>query len=146
MVAYYDFLVAYENLLRDGGGLNDVTVRSTDGKLSFAAWAPTLGNVVTLGRKVGERQVIHLLNFSQANSLSWRDLNGTMPEPQSVESATVEIDTQGPSTGSGWLRPTSTAAPYANWPSKRPPRESPSPFPRSSIGTCSCSNRTTRPP
>lgn len=96
MVAYYDFLVAYENLLRDGGELNDVTVRSTDGKLSFAAWAPTLGNVVTLGRKVGERQVIHLLNFSQANSLSWRDLNGTMPEPQTVESATVEIVTQEP--------------------------------------------------
>ena len=62
----------------------------------FAAWAPTLGNVVTLGRKVGERQVIHLLNFSQANSLSWRDLNGTMPEPQTVESATVEIVTQEP--------------------------------------------------
>ena len=40
--------------------------------------------------------MIHLLNFSQANSLSWRDLNGTMPEPQTVESATVEIVTQEP--------------------------------------------------
>ena len=91
MVAWYDFLVAYENLLRDGGELNDVTVASTDGKLSFTTWAPTLGKVVTLGRKVGERQVVHLLNFSQANSLSWRDLNGTMPEPQKVESAEIEI-------------------------------------------------------
>ena len=93
MVAYYDFLVAYENLLRDGGELNEVTVASADGKLNFAQWAPSLGNVVTLGRKVGTRQVVHLLNFSQANSLSWRDLNGTMPEPQLVESAVVDITT-----------------------------------------------------
>lgn len=33
MVAYYDFLVAYQNLLRDGGSLNEVTVTSADGKL-----------------------------------------------------------------------------------------------------------------
>lgn len=96
MVAYYDFLVAYQNLLRDGGSLNEVTVASADGKLNFAPWAPSLGNVVTLGRKVGTRQVVHLLNFSQANSLSWRDLNGTMPEPQLVESFAVDITTADP--------------------------------------------------
>ncbi len=96
MVAYYDFLVAYQNLLRDGGSLNEVTVTSADGKLNFAPWAPSLGNVVTLGRKVGTRQVVHLLNFSQANSLSWRDLNGTMPEPQLVESFAVDITTADP--------------------------------------------------
>lgn len=96
MVAYYDFLVAYQNLLRDGGSLNEVTVTSADGKLNFAPWAPSLGNVVTLGRKVGTRQVVHLLNFSQANSLSWRDLNGTMPEPQLVESVAVDITTADP--------------------------------------------------
>ena len=96
MVAYYDFLVAYQNLLRDGGSLNEVTVTSADGKLNFAPWAPSLGNVVTLGRKVGTRQVVHLLNFSQANSLSWRDLNGTMPEPQLVESVAVDMTTADP--------------------------------------------------
>ena len=96
MVAYYDFLVAYQNLLRDGGSLNEVNVTSADGKLNFAPWAPSLGNVVTLGRKVGTRQVVHLLNFSQANSLSWRDLNGTMPEPQLVESVAVDITTADP--------------------------------------------------
>lgn len=96
MVAYYDFLVAYQNLLRDGGSLNEVNVTSADGKLNFAPWAPSLGNVVTLGRKVGTRQVVHLLNFSQANSLSWRDLNGTMPEPQLVESFAVDITTADP--------------------------------------------------
>lgn len=95
MVVWYDFLVAYENLLRDGGELNEVAVTSADGKLSIAPWEPRMGSVVTLGRKVGSRQVVHLLNFSQANSLSWRDLNGTMPEPQTVTDATVEIESAG---------------------------------------------------
>lgn len=95
LVTYYDFLVAYENLLRDEGAFNEVAVGSTDGKLDFAPWAPQLGTVVTLGRQVGKRQVVHLLNFSQATSLSWRDENGTMPEPQTVEDAAVEIAVEG---------------------------------------------------
>lgn len=95
LVAQYDFLVAYENLLRDGGEENDVEVLSADGKIAVRPWEPQTGSVVTLCRKVGARQVIHLLNFSQANSLSWRDLNGTMPEPQEVLGAAVEIAAAG---------------------------------------------------
>ena len=122
MVAYYDFLVAYENLLRDGGEMNDVTVRSTDGKASFAAWAPTLGNVVagTQGRRAAGDPSAELLAGQLA--LVARPERHDARTAERWESATVEIDTQEPSTGSGWLRPTSTAAPYANWPSKRPPR------------------------
>ncbi len=91
LVAQYDFLVAYENLLRDGGELNEVEAASVDGKLNIEPWEPRMGSVTALGRKVGNRQVVHLINFSQANSLSWRDLNGTMPEPQTVSDAAVEI-------------------------------------------------------
>lgn len=96
LLKYYDFLVAYENLLRDGGELNSVEVTSTDGKVSFKAWEPALGKVVTLGRKVDSKtQVVHLLNFSQANSLSWRDLDGTMPAPTLVENIEVSIPVSG---------------------------------------------------
>lgn len=95
LVAWYDFLVAYENLLRDGGEWDDVTVASADGKLSIAPWEPRTGSVASLCRQIGTRRVVHLLNFSQANSLSWRDLNGTMPEPQEVLEATVEIAANG---------------------------------------------------
>ena len=95
LIHYYDFLTAYENLLRDGGELNDVSVASSDGKVSFKNWAPETGKVVTVGRKVGKRQMVHLLNFLTADSLSWRDLDGTMPAPQTVENAGVRIAVDG---------------------------------------------------
>ena len=91
IVAYYDFLTAYQNLLRDGGSFNDVTVTSTDGKMNIKAWEPSTGSVITLGKKVDDRQVVHLLNFSQANSTSWRDIDGTMPEPALISDAAIEI-------------------------------------------------------
>lgn len=93
MVTYYDFLVAYENLLRDGGEFNQVEVTSTDGKMQIKPWAPSLGKVITVCREVDGRQVIHLLNFSQANSLSWRDMDGTMPEPEHIEAPELEVQT-----------------------------------------------------
>lgn len=95
MVAWYDFLVAYENLLRDGGEPDEAAVASADGKIAINPWEPQLGSVATLCRKVGSRRVVHLINFSQADALSWRDLDGTMPEPRTVTDATVEIAAAG---------------------------------------------------
>lgn len=95
MVAYYDFMTAYENLLRDGGEFNDVEVTSADGKLGIKPWAPERGKAITLCRKVGDRQVVHILNFTQANSLSWRDMDGTMPEPAQISEASVDINVTG---------------------------------------------------
>ena len=34
---------------------------------------------------------MHLLNFRQANSLSWRDIDGTMPEPDAIENLTLRL-------------------------------------------------------
>ena len=36
--------------------------------------------------------VYHLLNFSNVNSMSWRDLNADMPSPERHESITLDID------------------------------------------------------
>lgn len=94
IVYYYDFLTAYQNLLRDGGEFNDVQVSSNDGKMNIKSWEPATGNVITLCKRVNDRQVVHLLNFSQANSTSWRDLNGTMPEPEEICEATIDISVE----------------------------------------------------
>lgn len=99
LVHYYDFLTAYENILRDGGELNEVSVASSDGSLSFKSWEPETGKVVTLGRKTDKRQIVHLLNFLDANSLSWRDLDGSMPEPRKVENIGIKIVAGGPVAG-----------------------------------------------
>jgi dextranase len=84
MVSYYDFLTAYENLLRDGGTLNAPAVSSGDNKMKLNNWPPQQGQVSVLGKDLGNKQIIHLLNFTNANSLLWRDANGTQVKPATI--------------------------------------------------------------
>ena len=81
---YYDFMTAYENLLRDGGTLSTSSKwvpKDASGTCTFGAWPPKVGRVTTLARTLDDCTVIHLLNFRQADSTSWRDIDGTMPAP-----------------------------------------------------------------
>ncbi len=80
LVAYYDFLVAYQNVLRDGGSFNAPAL-ATSGALALGAWPPRRGEVAVAGKEVGARQVIHLLNFTDATTLSWRDDPGIQAYP-----------------------------------------------------------------
>src|SRR5690606_2636345 len=57
LVSYYDFLVAYQNLLRDGGTFNSPTLVSADNKVRFNNWPAQLGKVAVAGKKVGNKQV-----------------------------------------------------------------------------------------
>lgn len=84
IVAYYDFLVAYQNLLRGGGEEKVAELASGNGSVTIAAWPPKLQTVTTYSKTVDNKQIVHLLNFRQANSLSWRDENGDMPEPEVI--------------------------------------------------------------
>ena len=94
IVRYYDFLVAYENLLRGGGGEEAVCeVTSGNSSISINAWPPQLGKVTAYCRKTATSQVVHLLNFRQANSLSWRDMDGTMLAPQEVTGLPLSLKT-----------------------------------------------------
>lgn len=76
LVNYYDFLVAYQNVLRDGGAVNNPPVTTSGTAFSLNAWPPQPGKVAVAGRDLGSRQVIHLLNFVNAADLNWRDTNG----------------------------------------------------------------------
>lgn len=78
---YYDFLVGYQNLLRDGGTFNSPIVSSGDGKVNVKIWPPAYSNVSVVGKKVGNKQLIHLINFSNATGLNWRDTNGEQATP-----------------------------------------------------------------
>ena len=104
IITYYDFMTAYQNLLRDGGKFNNVTVTSADGSVNIKDWEPATGSIITLGKEFDERQVIHFLNFINANSTSWRDLDGSMPEPSVVGDFTVTIQLpSGKNVGSAWI-------------------------------------------
>lgn len=87
LVKYYDFLVAYENLLRDGGDFNTVTLTSIDGKISLENWPAKEGYVAYFGKKFDSMQVIHLINFTNATTLEWRDNSGIQISPVVVKNA-----------------------------------------------------------
>jgi dextranase len=91
LVAYYDFLVAYQNLLRDGGAFNDPALVSADGKVQFNNWPAQSGKVAVVGKDLGARQVLHLLNFTNAKTMQWRDNGGIQATPTGVENVQVRL-------------------------------------------------------
>ncbi|MGV8827204.1 MAG: glycoside hydrolase family 66 protein [Breznakibacter sp.] len=94
LTAYYDFLVGYQNLLRDGGTFEPFQVQSPQGTLSFNNLANAQGAIAVVGKTFAQRDVVHLINFTTATSMEWRDTNATQPEPQLIDSPTVNINVQ----------------------------------------------------
>lgn len=76
---YYDFQVAFENLLRGGG--NEVSMKVSSSKAVINQWPPVAHSISSFAREYNKMNVIHLINFSNAESLSWRDINGKEPKP-----------------------------------------------------------------
>lgn len=74
MERYYDFLVAYENILMGDGKEISLTPSSTS--ITINAWPPVQRQVAAYSREVGGNKVVNLINFINATSLSWRDLKG----------------------------------------------------------------------
>ncbi|MFY9152096.1 MAG: glycoside hydrolase family 66 protein [Prolixibacteraceae bacterium] len=87
LVNYYDFLVAYQNLLRNGGTFNQVTLTSSDNKMLIGTWPSSQGMVATFGKKVENTQVIHLINFTNSATQKWRDNAGIQTEPVLIKDA-----------------------------------------------------------
>lgn len=95
LINYYDFLVAYENILRDGGNFQGANVRFVNSEVACVQWPATKGKVATIGKRVNEKDVIHLINFSDAKHMIWRDPKGTQAEPKLIESPIIEIEVSG---------------------------------------------------
>ena len=96
---YYDFLVGYENLLRDGtvsanyaATISGVTT-STNG---------SAGAVWTISRKNLGNSFLHLINLSSNSSSSWRDTNGTYAMPTTLTNLAVKMYYGGNGGGKLW--------------------------------------------
>lgn len=96
IVRYYDFLTAYQNLLRgaDTSAETSVSLTASTASATFSvnAWPPVLGGLTTYAKTVDGKTVIHLLNFRDADSLSWRDTDGTMPEPRQLTQISIGLN------------------------------------------------------
>ena len=73
LLEYYDFLTAYENVLRDGGVFNTPVVQSLDTDVTINSWPPVYGQASVVGRQFENKQAIHFLNFNGVSTLQWRD-------------------------------------------------------------------------
>lgn len=97
---YYDFATAYENFLYDTKRELTPTVSCSSGQ-QLSVWNYQLGpqprRIVVHGKETDRGQMVyHLLNFTGTNSLSWRDVNGDMPEPTEQKEITITIDMDRP--------------------------------------------------
>ncbi len=79
---YYDFLVGYQNLLRDGGEFGDNPLTSTNTSVNM--WPAQQQSVAVVNKTVGDSEVFHLINFSDAADMNWRDNAGEQPEPTQI--------------------------------------------------------------
>ena len=92
LISYYDFAVAYQNLLRVGGTFNSPALQSSNSKVPINNWPPQTGSVSVIGKSIDNRQVLHLINF-KTNSLDWRDPNGTKSTPNTIPNIEVTYTT-----------------------------------------------------
>ena len=96
LVNYYDFLVAYENLLRGGGSFNNVSLVSSDIKMVVGGWPASEGAVSVTAKKVGSTQVIQLINFKNSTTLNWRDNSGIQVAPAIIKDAKLILTSNTP--------------------------------------------------
>lgn len=98
MITFYDFITAYENLLRDGSrGWTGVDAMSISGEISFNQWPPQKGKVATVGKNLddGKTSVVHLLNYTNAIHLDWCDTNADQQEQDLIENKEIELSIDG---------------------------------------------------
>lgn len=109
IIAYYDFLTAYQNLLRDGGTYNSAVAACSNGKMALTAWPPAKGQVAVQGKQTGTKQVLHFINFTNATSTGWRDTDGTQPPPANITNAAIEVNYTRSVTKLWWASPDANA-------------------------------------
>jgi dextranase len=99
---YYDFLTAYENLLRYKVTIAPATV-SIAGHAASPDGVPQ--TIWTLARQKNGRTMIHLINLLGSNDEHWRDIQAERPEPTQVQQLRVRINVDEDIRGAGWASP-----------------------------------------
>ncbi|HVU31784.1 MAG TPA: glycoside hydrolase family 66 protein, partial [Opitutaceae bacterium] len=88
MRGYYDFLVAYENLLRDQTRPDPAPVDVAGVRTSPNG---ATGTVWVFRKRNPGHQVVHFINLTGNRSDAWRDEQGTCPRPPVLHSLAVRL-------------------------------------------------------
>jgi dextranase len=90
LIEYYDFMVAYQNVLRDEGQPG-LTTGITSNEVNISDWEQKAGSVGTFSRNFIDRKVYHLINFQGVSSMQWRDNDGTQTRPEISENFKITL-------------------------------------------------------
>lgn len=99
---YYDFLVAYENLLR--GGLKNIWSKVTLTGIATSETAEA-NKVWTFVKTGNGYDVVHFINLLGENSTNWRDTNANYPAPTTKTNVAVKYYYQGTVNSVAWASP-----------------------------------------
>jgi len=99
---YYDFLTAYENILRDRVTPASFAVEIEGVKSSPDAKPDT---VWCLGRQSNDRLILHLINLLGSSSDRWRDIDADRPDAPLLHDVRVRIYANQPILSAGWASP-----------------------------------------
>lgn len=93
LIHYYDFQTAYQNILRGIDSKAAFTPTISSSTHTINAWPPQGYKITAFAKKVDNMIAVHLLNFSNTDDLSWRDLKGTRPAPVTQENVQITYTT-----------------------------------------------------
>ena len=83
MIKYYDFITAYENILRDSITASPVALTTTGNNL--LADSAVMGSIWYMSKQRGPNtQIFHFINLVSATTLDWNDPNGNQPQPANI--------------------------------------------------------------
>ncbi|WP_339205185.1 glycoside hydrolase family 66 protein [Paenibacillus sp. FSL K6-3182] len=92
LIRYYDFLVAYQNILRDGVEESELIVSST-GDTSVSA-APEQGKIWSFAKQKSGSNIVHFINFTDAKTMEWNDSKGEQAVPIERKEIDISIETE----------------------------------------------------
>jgi dextranase len=79
--------------LRYGGTFNQPNIISSDGKTTINNFPPQNQSISVIGKDMGDKQIIHLINFANASSFDWRDTNGDQATPNTFQNISYVLTT-----------------------------------------------------
>ena len=86
LICYYDFSVAYQNLLRGDVKPAELKIKIKNHKVSNGS-SVAAKSIWSFARKStdGKKQILHLINLEKATTVAWRDNNGDLKAPKALK-------------------------------------------------------------
>lgn len=92
LTRYYDFLTAYQNILRDALEESDTAAESA-GAVEVSESAEQ-GKIWSFAKRKEGSDIVHFINFSNATTMDWRDNKGEQAVPAELRNVDISIQTE----------------------------------------------------